>query len=64
LCLRSDNKTRLRYTGKKLVQCLEGLGLPVGAKRGASIPSEILRLGLVVPLIPGVYHAEWTIYRR
>ena len=64
LYLRSDNTTRLHICSKKMVTFLESLGLPIGKKIDASIPELILRQGLVIPFIRGLYHAEGSIYRR
>ena len=64
LYLRSDNTTRLRVSSKRFVDCMVWIGLPVGKKKDASIPDVILKKGLVVPFIRGLYHAEGSIYRR
>jgi intein/homing endonuclease len=64
LYLGEHNTTRLHICSKKMVVFLESLGLPVGKKIDASIPELILRQGLVVPFIRGLYHAEGSIYRR
>lgn len=64
LYLRSDNTTRLHIGSKRLVTFLASLGIPVGKKIDASIPPEIIKHGLVIPFIRGIYHAEGSIYRR
>ena len=64
LYLRSDNTTRLHVSSKRFVDFMEWIGLPVGKKHDASIPEVILKRGLVVPFIRGLYHAEGSIYRR
>lgn len=64
LYLRSDNTTRLHVYSKRFVEFMAWIGLPVGKKYDVSIPEVILRRGLVVPFIRGLYHAEGSIYRR
>jgi intein/homing endonuclease len=64
LFLRNDNTTRYHISGLKLAAELIRLGIPVGKKRDASIPSCVLEGGQVIPFIRGIYHAEGSIYRR
>jgi len=64
LYLRNDNTTRYHLFGKKLADQLIELGIPVGKKRDACIPTAVKDCGQVVPFIRGIYHAEGSIYRR
>jgi hypothetical protein len=64
LYLRNDNTTRYVINSKELLAYFTSLGIPVGKKRDASIPMEVLDQGLAVHCIRGVYHAEGSIYRR
>jgi hypothetical protein len=61
---RKDNTTRYHIFSKDLVFYFNSIGIPIGKKRDASIPSPILDQGLSVPFIRGIYHAEGSIYRR
>jgi hypothetical protein len=64
LYLRKDNTTQYHISGRRLYPELERLGIPIGKKHDASIPSPVIRCGQVVPFIRGLYHAEGSIYRR
>jgi len=64
LYLRNDNTTRYHIYSKEVATFFANLGLPIGKKHDASIPSAILEQGLVVPFVRGIYHAEGSIYRR
>lgn len=64
LYLRKDNTTRYHIFGRTLALSLNQLGIPIGRKSDASIPSAVMERGLVVPFIRGIYHAEGSVYRR
>ena len=64
LYLRKDNTTRYHVYSMRLVSALSSIGIPIGKRTDASIPRSVLELGLVVPFIRGVYHAEGSLYRR
>lgn len=64
LYLRKDGTTRYHIYSKDLLNYLEGIGVPVGKKRDASIPPGIIEHGQTIAFLRGLYHAEGSIYRR
>jgi hypothetical protein len=64
LRIRDDNTVRLHFRSKRLAIYFLSLGLPLGRKKDASIPSCIRGRELTVAFIRGFYHAEGSIYFR
>jgi intein/homing endonuclease len=64
LYLRDDGTTRYVIYSKELVEYLETLGIPLGKKYDAPIPTSVLKDGQAIPFIRGLYHAEGSIYHR
>lgn len=61
---RKDNTTRFRIFGARLAMQLISIGIPVGRKVDAMIPSCVFESGKIIDFIRGIYHAEGSIYRR
>ena len=64
LRVRDDHAVRLHFRSKRLAFYFLSMGIPLGKKRDASIPSCIRGRPLVVSFIRGFYHAEGSVYRR
>jgi len=64
LHMRKDGTTRYHVYGERIVRALLSLGIPLGRKHDACIPSAVVESGQVVAFIRGLYHAEGSIFRR
>jgi intein/homing endonuclease len=64
LYLRKDNTTRYHISGQKLAANLTSIGIPVGKKTDACIPSVVKETNNTISFIRGIYHAEGSIYHR
>lgn len=64
LRVRNDNTVRLHFRSKRLAAYFLSMGIPLGRKKDASIPSCISTRPLMIAFIRGFYHAEGSIYFR